>query len=348
MNNPSYNPHQISIKNNCFFSFPHSLEEASIVFFSVPWDATVSYGEGTAEGPEAILEASYQLDWYDFDLSSPWEKGYATIPINQEIKDKNNLIREIAKKIIDYLELGNNPDDQEIEPELSIVNEASKELNSWVYQECVNLLKKGKKIALIGGDHSSPYGYIKALTEYYPQFSILHIDAHADLRKAYEGFTFSHASIMYNVMELPHIDKLVQVGIRDLCQEEIDKINSDDRIILFDDWQLKNNIYEGITWQKQCEKIVENLSENVYISFDVDGLNQAFCPNTGTPVPGGLDFNQAIYLVQSLVKSGKKIIGFDLCEVSPDRDKKSEWDGNIGARLLYKLTNLMYLSNIES
>jgi len=99
-----------------------------------------------------------------------------------------------------------------------------------------------------------------------------------------------------------------------------------------------------ISWQQQCANIINNLSEKVYISFDIDGLNQVFCPNTGTPVAGGLDFNQAIYLLQTLVKSGKKIIGFDICEVAPDKTNQNQWDGNIGARLLYKLTNLMYLS----
>lgn len=345
MNSTNFNPHQISIKNDCFFGLPHTIEDAKIVFFSVPWDATVSYGEGTSEGPKAILDASYQLDWYDFDLPQAWEKGYATIPIDNAIKAKSNVTRAKAKKVIDYLELGNNLHDKAITSELAMVNQASVELNEWVYQECQRLLSQGKLIALIGGDHSVPLGYIKALTEYHQQFSILHIDAHADLRNAYEGFTYSHASIMYNVMQLPNIDKLVQVGIRDLCQEEMDKIESDDRIILFDDWQLKNNFYEGISWQKQCENIINNLSEKVYISFDIDGLSQGFCPNTGTPVAGGLDFNQAIYLMQTLVKSGKKIIGFDICEVAPDKTNKNQWDGNIGARLLYKLTNLMYFSH---
>ncbi|MGI0480338.1 agmatinase family protein [Geminocystis sp. CENA526] len=346
MNYSTFNPHQISIKNNCFFGLPTSIEQSKIVFFSVPWDVTVSYGEGTSGGAQAILEASYQLDWYDFDLPQAWQKGYATIPIDNSIKIKNDSMRSIARKVIDYLESGNDLNDEAIAQELATINQASRDLNDWVYHQCHTYLSQGKLIALIGGDHSSPLGYIKALTEYHQDFSILHIDAHADLRKAYEGFTYSHASIMYNVMELPNINKLVQVGIRDLCQEEMDKIQADDRIILFDDWQLKNNIYEGISWQNQCQNIIKNLSEKVYISFDIDGLNQTFCPNTGTPVAGGLDFNQAIYLMQTLVKSGRKIIGFDLCEVAPDKaNPDNQWDGNIGARLLYKLTNLMYLSS---
>jgi len=345
MNYQTFNPNQISIKNNCFFGLPTTKEDAKIVFLSVPWDATVSYGEGTADGPQGILDASYQLDWYDFDLPQAWEIGYATIPISAEIRAKSEETRAVAKKVIDYLELGNNLQDKAIAQDLEIVNQASTNLNDWVYDQCQTLLSQGKLIGLVGGDHSVPYGYIKALTEHYQEFSILHIDAHADLRDAYEGFTYSHASIMYNVLQLPNISKLVQVGIRDLCQEEMNLIESDHRLVLFDDWQLKNNIYEGMTWQKQCQAIISNLSENVYISLDVDGLNQVFCPHTGTPVPGGLDFNQAIYLVQTLVKSGKKIIGFDLCEVSPG--ESDQWDGNIGARLLYKLANLMYLSQVN-
>jgi agmatinase len=344
MKESQFNPHQISIKNNCFFGLPTPLESAKIVFLSVPWDATVSYGEGTADGPQAILDASYQLDWYDFDLPLAWEKGYATIPISTEIRFKSEDTRAIARLVIDYLEAGYDLDDKAIAKEIEQVNQASSNLNEWVYTQCQSLLSQGKLIGLVGGDHSVPFGYIKALTEHHQEYSILHIDAHADLRKAYEGFTYSHASIMYNVMQLPQISKLVQVSIRDLCQEEMDKIKQDHRIVLYDDWQLKNNLYEGIPWQKQCQHIISNLSEKVYVSFDVDGLNQAFCPNTGTPVPGGLDFNQAIYLIQTLVKSGKKIIGFDLCEVAPSKSNQNQWDGNIGARLLYKLTNLMYLS----
>lgn len=344
MKDSTFNINQITIKNNCFFGLPTTIENAKVVFLSVPWDATVSYGEGTADGPQGILDASYQLDWYDFDLPLAWEIGYATIPISAEIRAKSEKTRAIAKKVIDHLEAGNELNDKVIAKKLAKVNQASTNLNEWVYTQCKNLLSQGKLIGLVGGDHSVPLGYMKALSEHYQEYSILHIDAHADLREAYEGFIYSHASIMYNVLLLPNISKLVQVGIRDLCEEEMNKIKSDNRVVLFDDWQLKNNLYEGLTWQQQCQTIISNLSEKVYISFDIDGLNQAFCPNTGTPVPGGLDFNQAIYLIQTLVKSGKKIIGFDLCEVAPSQSNEDEWDGNIGARILYKLTNLMSLS----
>jgi agmatinase len=340
-------PNQISIKNNCFFGLSYPLETAKIVFLSVPWDATVSYREGAANGPESILEASYQLDWYDFDLPEAWKVGYSTFPIPGDIRAKSQNTRSVVTEVIAQLEQGKSITDPDLIPALAQVNQASEEVNQWVYEQCVSLLQQGKKIALIGGDHSVPFGYIRALTEHYAQegMSILHIDAHCDLRDAYEGFTYSHASIMNNVLKLPGIHRLVQVGIRDLCEAEMALITEDSRLVLFDDGQLKQNLFEGLSWQEQCQKIIASLSSKVYISFDIDGLDPALCPNTGTPVPGGLGFNQAIYLMQTLVKSGREIVGLDLCEVAPGED---EWDGNIGARILYKLTNLMHLSTLDS
>ncbi|MDX5346515.1 MAG: arginase family protein, partial [Hymenobacteraceae bacterium] len=167
-------------------------------------------------------------------------------------------------------------------------------------------------------------------------------DAHADLRDAYEGFEFSHASIMFNALKVPQVKKLVQVGIRDICQAEAELVEqSNGRIITFYDQTLKENMYEGDSWKKQCKKIIAQLPQKVYISFDIDGLDPKLCPATGTPVPGGLEFHEAVFLVKQLVKSGREIIGFDLCEVAPG---DSEWNGNVGARLLFKLCNWMAAS----
>lgn len=340
----------VTIRNGNFFGFPTTIQEAKIVFLPVPWDVTTSYGEGTANGPQTILNASYQLDWYDFDLDDAWQIGHGTVPINPEIRAKNDCIRIISKAVIDHLEAGGDIEDQQIQQNLIIVNQASVDLNNWVYAQTKDLLAQGKLIGLVGGDHSIPLGYMKALAEKHGEYGILQIDAHADLRPGFEGFIYSHASIMYNALQLSGITHLVQVGIRDLCEGEIQRIKSaprsgslrDRRIIMFDDWQLKDNAYSGMNWATQCEKITATLPQSVYISFDIDGLNPEFCPHTGTPVPGGLDFNQVIYLIQTLVKAGKTIIGFDLCEVAPG--EFGEWDGNVGARLLYKLGNLMYLS----
>ncbi|MGK7925225.1 MAG: agmatinase family protein [Spirulina sp.] len=334
-------PNDISTLNGNFFGFPSNVEEANLIYFSVPWDVTTSYGEGTAEGPQAILEASYQLEWYDFDFPESWQIPRGTVPISEEIQHKNWEMRSPAQKVIHHLENGGDPNDDLILRKVQTINQACGELNDWVYQQTQPLLEQNKAIALVGGDHSVSLGYMKALAERYPNYGILQIDAHADLRKGYEGFIYSHASIMYHALQIPAIERLVQVGIRDVCQGEIELIRQDERIIAFDDWRLKNNAFTGISWAAQCQEIVAQLPDRVYISFDIDGLSPEFCPHTGTPVPGGLQFNEAIYLLREVVNAGKTIIGCDLCEVAPGND---QWDGNVGARLLYKLSNFMAAS----
>lgn len=334
-------PNEMTEFNGNFFGLPSNIKEAKLVYLSVPWDVTTSYREGTAEGPQAILEASYEPEWYDFDFPDIWRVPRGTVPISEEIYQKNQEMRSPAKKVIQHLENGGKIDASIITQELKAVNQASIGLNDWVYQHTKTLLEQNKLIALIGGDHSVPLGYMQALAEKYPNYGILQIDAHADLRNGYEGFIYSHASIMYHALQIPNINRLVQVGIRDVCQAEIARIQQDERIIAFDDWQIKDNAFSGMTWAAQCQEIVTQLPDRVYISFDIDGLSPEFCPHTGTPVPGGLQFNEAIYLLREVVKAGKTIIGCDLCEVAPGND---EWDGNVGARLLYKLSNLMLAS----
>lgn len=339
------NPNAISLPNGNFFGFPYRLEEASVILLPVPWDATTSYGAGTADGPQAILTASVQLDWYDFDVPEAWKIGHGTVPIASEIRTQSREMRRVAQKVISYLEGGGTIEDRAIAAELEAVNRASEALNHWVRDRARRFLERGKLVGVVGGDHSVPLGLMQALAERHETYGILQIDAHADLRQAYEGFTYSHASIMYHAVQLPAVSDLVQVGVRDVCPEEMERVAGNFKITLFDDWQLKANAYQGMTWAAQCDAIAATLPQKVYISFDIDGLDPRFCPHTGTPVPGGLDFNQAIYLLQALISAGKTIIGFDLCEVAPG--PSDEWDGNVGARLLYKLANLMYVSQLK-
>ena len=198
-------------------------------------------------------------------------------------------------------------------------------------------------MALLGGDHSTPLGLLQALAEKHPQFGILQIDAHFDLRKAFEGFTHSHASIMYNALDLPQVHKLVQVGIRDYCQEEVDVVAQyPGRIHCFYDRDLRRSVLHGENWWTICKRIVHSLPKEVYISFDIDGLDPSLCPNTGTPVPGGLQWEEVLMLLETIVESGRKIIGFDLVEVSGATE--NEWDAIIGARMLFKLCNLTMAS----
>jgi agmatinase len=334
----NYDPSDVGRVNGNLFGLPFDYESAQIIILGVPWEVTVSYNPGTAAAPQRILDASPQLDLYDFDRPDGWRRGIYMLPVDPDLRAKNNYYRQQATLIIDRLEQGKPlADEPDLTPVLAEVNRAGADLNCWLRDRCTSALAAGKKVGVIGGDHSVPLGYMQALAEYHPDFGILHIDAHSDLRDAYEGFEYSHASIMFNALKIPQISKLVQVGIRDVSQVEIEVIaRSQGRAIAYYDALVKQELYSGKTWLSICQEAIANLPQQVYISFDADGLDPKLCPNTGTPVPGGLELEQAFCLCREVIRSGREIIGFDLCEVGD-----AEWDGNVGARILYKLTNLM-------
>ena len=327
------------------YGLPFTCEEADTVIVPVPWDVTVSYADGTANGPEAVFNASFQVDLYEPDLEDAWKIGIAMDEIPLKLKARAEELRSLAVQYIDALTYGEDVDaDPEMQKILMTVNEGSAELNAWVKNRCSHWMKKGKRVGLLGGDHSTPFGMLQAQAELHEEFGILQIDAHADLRVAYEGFTYSHASIMYNALSIPQVKRLVQVGIRDFCQQEKEIIdNSKGRVITFFDRDIRHDKYKGVTWHEITKRIIASLPQKVYISFDIDGLEPGLCPHTGTPVAGGLEFEQAGYLFTELVKSGKQIIGFDLNEVAPGPDG-DEWDANVGARMLYRMCNIMTMA----
>ncbi|MFM2395362.1 MAG: hypothetical protein RLZZ546_3345 [Bacteroidota bacterium] len=334
-----FDPNGLAENNGNIYGLPHSVEEANLVIVPVPWEVTVSYANGTAMGPGSVLEASKQVDLFDPYVSDAWKLGLAMDKISKKLHSKSNDFRKKAEKYLEKFEEGKSPDTNENMKKLQAeINEACEEMIDWVYDQCSKHLQMGKKVALLGGDHSTPLGFMKALADKYSSFGILQIDAHADLRDAYEGFTYSHASIMYNALKIPQVSKLVQVGIRDYCEAENEIIQKDKRIKTFFDHDIKNAQYEGKTWASQCKDIVKSLPNLVYLSFDIDGLDPKLCPNTGTPVAGGFDAEQVIYLIREVIKSKKKIIGFDINEIAPGKD---EWDANVGARLLYRISNLV-------
>ncbi|MFH1005521.1 MAG: agmatinase family protein [Bacteroidota bacterium] len=342
----SFNPNNVAVGDSNIFGLPFMPDEATIVLIPVPWDVTVSYRDGTSKGPQAIFDASVQVDLFDPLVKDAWKIGVAMENISKEIAKKNFVMRKKVIKYISNLEKEFSADTLLMKKIRDEVNAECRNLNLWVKNSTEKYLKKNKLVALIGGDHSISLGFIEALAEKHSEFGILQIDAHCDLRKSYEGFEYSHASIMYNVMKIPQVKKIVQVGIRDWCEEENNYINSPvscGRVKTYFDYVMKNEMYKGKSWKEICSDIVFNLPENIYISFDIDGLDPKLCPNTGTPVPGGLEFEEAVYLIEQVVISGKKIIGFDLNEVAPG--KNDEWDGNVGARILYKMCNQMAVSN---
>ncbi len=332
----TFDPNAAALEGTGIFGLPCTAEEAGVVLLPVPWEVTTSYRPGTARGPEAIVEASRQVDLYDVETGRPYREGIAMIEPWVDVKAWNAEGRALAEPII---EAGGDIEGRpELEKALARVNHLGELLNERVRAEAARWLDDGRLVGLVGGDHSTPFGLIQAIAAKHPGMGILHVDAHADLREAFEGFTWSHASIMHNVMErIPEVGKLVQVGIRDLCEAEVDYVGaSGGRVVTFYDTEAKTRHYAGEGWAVQCERMVAALPDEVYVSFDIDGLDPTLCPNTGTPVPGGLDFAQAVMLIGTVVRSGRRVVGFDLNEVAPGPDG-DEWDANVGARLLYKM-----------
>jgi agmatinase len=338
-----FDPNTVGLKSNNIFGLPFSEDDAALVLLPVPWEVTVSYRQGTARGPEHVFDASLQVDLYDPDVIDGWKKGFHMLPVDRNIRKKSDFLRQCAELIISHLiDGGRVEENEQLSEKLAEVNCGGKLLYNWVKEMTSRLLKEGKKVGLLGGDHSTPLGFISALGAVHEEFGVLQIDAHADLREAYEGFTYSHASIMYNVLkEVPQVKKLVQVGIRDYCDEELALIRANpDRVATYFDKDIKEEQFEGRSWKDICTDIVASLPQKVYVSFDIDGLDPKLCPNTGTPVPGGFELEQVFYLLKQVKRSGREFVGFDVNEVSAGEHSGSI-DSIVGARALYKLCNYM-------
>jgi len=339
----NFDPSQPGLADSSIYGLPFTAEESEIIVVSVPWEVTVSYGAGASKGPEAILNASFQVDLLQQDFPELWKLGIFMDEGPAHWATNSEKYKKLAQPIIEALENGENIDDNPaLKADLTAINAASAQLNAELKERVLEWKNKGKKVILLGGDHSTPLGYYQALASLHADFGILHFDAHMDLRIAYEGFTYSHASIMYNAIQIPQISKLVQLGIRDFCEQEVAVVKSSDKVIVYTDKDLKKAEFEGQTWQQKIDEVIALLPQDVAVSFDIDALYQWYCPNTGTPVPGGLSYEQATYALTKLANSNKNIIGIDLVEVAPGED---EWDGNVGARLLFHMCGVLAKNN---
>ncbi len=263
-----------------------TLEQARVVVLRVPYEGTVSYGTGTADGPQAIIEASRHLELYDWELD--WEP--ATIGIY--------TLEALAV--------------QQLPPE---------EMIEQVEKRYAELLNENKFVVLLGGEHSISYGVDRPLREKYPDLSILHWDAHADLRDSFEGTKFSHACVIRRFYD--QAKRIVQVGIRSLSKAEAEFIKKN---------KLKPNIFTPAEFD--VKKILSRLSQNVYVTIDLDGFDPAVLPATGTPEPGGLFWPDFIELMRAVFKE-KNVVGFDIMELAPIKDQSAS--NFLAALAVYKL-----------
>lgn len=278
----------------------HCSSNAEIVIVSAPYEHTVSYGQGTGRGPEAILEASHYVEFWDeeFQRELCFEKGIATLePINF-----NGTSDAAALNLIE--------------------------------EQVRSLLSQDKFVVTLGGEHTISAAPIRAHFERYPEMSVLQIDAHSDLRAEYEGTAFSHASVMARVLEFLPPDRLVQAGIRAQCREEYERIEKDG-ISTFFGWEIRQGVY-GQSWK---ERVLDALGKEVYITFDIDGLDPSIMPSTGTPEPGGLLWDETIQLMKMIGKH-RRIVGFDVVELAPVPDVT--WPDFLAAKLVSKMLNAAF------
>ncbi len=325
------------------FGLQTTREDASLIIIPVPWEATVSSPSGTSKTPENILKSSHKINLYDFQYPNIPEINIAMLNIPNEWAMLSDQLQSVVTGYVNSLASNSKSVYSNNSIAIQKINQYCLELKEDIKGKAIKYLEMGKMVALVGGDHSSPLGLIEALSLKHKNFGILQIDAHADLKEADHGFEYSHSSIMHNVLKIPQVTKVVQVGLREYTKKEAQIIHeSKGRIVPFQDQKIQQQKYNGVTWNEICKNIIETLPEVIYITFDIDGLDSKLCPGTAFPSPGGLQFDEVIHLISALVKSGKTIIGFDICEIATS--EHLGWDISIANRLLYKLATQMAIS----
>lgn len=306
-------------------------DSAAVVVLPVPFDATCSYGRAAARGPEAILRASHQVELLDIEFGEPWKAGIAMLAVDSFDVRENERARALADR-------ARESGDAEA---CSAVDAIAFALDARLAERTAAVLERGGLPVVLGGDHSTPLGAWRAAASAHAGLGLLHFDAHADLRVAYEGFRTSHASVVGNALDqLDGLARVVQVGLRDLCPEERARIDgSAGRVRALYDHEWARARLVGEDPSALVRRHLEHLPQQVWITLDIDGLDPSLCPHTGTPVPGGLNWHELALWLRELGRSGRRVIGCDLVEVAPGPSGAGgdSWDAVVGARVLYRL-----------
>jgi agmatinase len=268
----------------------YNYQESEIIIVPVPYDETSTWMKGADKGPDAILDASVNLEFYDIETSSEAHlKGIFTVP----------------------------PVIQKESPEL---------LTEDVYYRILTLLADKKFPVIIGGNHTVSIGSVKAFSEFYYDLSVLQLDAHSDLRQEYEGSKFNHACAMARAREFAPV---IQVGIRSMSVEELPYVESDR---MFYSHELYND-------KSLYKKAIDKLSENVYITIDLDVFDPSLMPSTGTPEPGGPAYFELMHFLRDVIKS-RNVVGFDVVELCPSATNKAP--DFIAAKIIYQLLSYRF------
>jgi len=324
---------EVALDNYYVADFPTLFEtgatrrSARVVLIPAPMEATVSYGGGAAHGPRIIAEAAPQLDEIDPAFGVLADAPAVLDPLDERL---DTACDELARLC----------GDADSTPETGRINELTTAAHDRIRELAAGVLDAGKTPGILGGEHAVAYGGITAAAEEHPGLGVLQLDAHMDLRDAYGGLIWSHASVMRNALEIEGLGPLVQVGVRDISAEEADAAETAKLVRTYTMDEIASALDSGATWNEVRDRIVGTLPEKVWVSFDIDGLDPSMCPGTGTPVPGGLSFRQAGSLLLGVRDSGRRIVGFDLVEVAPSpvvTPGRDSIDAIVGARVLARL-----------
>lgn len=266
----------------------YDLNQARYVILSVPYDGTSTFVKGADKGPQAILDASDSLELYDVQNGvEACENGIYTDHSDYDFSTPDAMVESVYRRVKHFLEMHKFP-------------------------------------ILLGGEHSVSVGSIRAVSEQYNDLSVLQIDAHADLRDDYHGSIYNHACVMRRAQEFARV---VQVGIRSVCTEEMPNIVPENTFYAHD-------IVHHDRWM---DAVVERLTDHVYISFDLDGLDPSILPATGTPLPGGLQWYPTLRFLEKVFRS-RRVVGFDVVELCPQTDSKVS--DVLAASLVYKMITM--------
>ncbi|WP_027077139.1 agmatinase [Maribacter antarcticus] len=267
------------------------LETAKVVLIPVPYDGTSTWGKGADKGPEAFLAASENMELYDIETGSEvYEQGIHLTEALLENSSPEAMVNAVHKTTKEYI-------------------------------------KRNKFVTLFGGEHSVSIGSIRAFNECFDNLTVLHIDAHADLRESYDGTKYNHACAVH---EASQTTNLVQVGIRSM--DAIEKTFMDEEKTFF--------AHDMVNDEYWIDKVVEACTENVFITFDLDVLDPSIMPSTGTPEPGGLIWYETLEFLKQVFKE-KNVVGFDIVELCPNSaDKSSDF---LAAKLYYKMLSYKFM-----
>ena len=311
--------------------------DAEIVIVSAPWSVTADFGRGATYTPDAVIDASLESNLYDVVTGLSAEGCVATAEIDYNIQECSELLGREAERIAKRTNDAEPASIGEYRArKIAHINEGFSEMHASIYKQVRHWVSKGKRIALVGGDHSVAFGAVKAIAEHYSEVGVLFIDAHADFAREGEIYKYSHRSIARNIVEeIRDVAHLVEVGVRDISRAETEALLANEKVELFLAERLAAKRFEGSSWGDLCREVVAKLPQKVYVSFDIDALKIEFCNNTNAPVPGGMTFDEVLYLVNTVVESGREIVGFDISEVVSSLDNKM--DAIVGAKVLAKM-----------